>query len=166
MSLTRVDFGVLASTVVAAAGAIAALKFDKTIGVTITAVGAFAGSLISYLKARRVEKHALELAHIPATATIETNAKTVLVQTVTNERAKWRSEIREAAAELISLLRASSAQTIEYEQQRGLDNRNTTEPQYSSRLGCHLIDKYVRFQNLTRIDLIDSFGSADGGKRG
>lgn len=105
--MTRDDFGVLASTVVAAAGAIAALKFDKTIGVAISAGGAFAGSLISYLKARRAEKHALELAHIPALATIETNAKTVLVQTVTNERAQWRSEIREAAAELISLLRAS-----------------------------------------------------------
>lgn len=106
--MTRDDFTVVASTLVAAAGAVAALKFDPTIGVVITAIGAFAGTIVSYLKARRAEKHAFELAHIPANATLETNAKTVLVQTVTSERAKWRSELREAGAELIALLRVSS----------------------------------------------------------
>lgn len=107
MSFTREDIVFVASTVVAALTAIAAMKFDETVGIAIAAFGALAGSIFSYFKARRAEKHAIELATIPANATIETTAKTVLVQTVTNERAKWRSEIREAAAELISLLRAS-----------------------------------------------------------
>jgi hypothetical protein len=107
MSYTREDIGFVASTIVAAIAAIAAMKFDETVGIAIAAFGALAGSIFSYFKAKRAEKHAVKLANIPANATIETTAKTVLVQTITNERAKWRSEIREAAAELIALLRAS-----------------------------------------------------------
>jgi len=101
------DFPIVISTIVAAAGVVAGLKFDPTTGVVMTAGGVIFGALIGYFKAKRAEANALDVASIGASATIETNSKTVLVQTVTNERAKWRSEMRNAAAELTTLLRAS-----------------------------------------------------------
>jgi hypothetical protein len=100
------DFPIVISTIVAAAGVVAGLKFDPTTGV-VTAGGVIFSALLGYFKAKRAEANARDVATIGATATIETNSKTVLVQTVTNERAKWRSEMRDAAAELTTLLRAS-----------------------------------------------------------
>lgn len=110
--LERSDVGVAISSVVAAAGVIATLKFDATFGTIATAVGVIATAILGYLKARRAEasarKNALDVAGISAGAAIETNSKTVLVQTVTAERAKWRSELREVVTELVALLHASS----------------------------------------------------------
>lgn len=49
------------------------------------------------------------VAQIAAQANHAINDKTVFVDTVTRERATWRSELRAAAASLIALLRASGA---------------------------------------------------------
>lgn len=110
--IDRIDVSAIASTVVAAAGVVASLKFDPTIGTVMTAIGVIATAVFGYLKARVAEaatrKNAIDVAHISAGATIDTNAKTVLVQTVTAERAKWRSELREIVTELTALLRAST----------------------------------------------------------
>lgn len=108
----RTDVPAIASTVVAAAGVVASLKFDPTIGMVMTAVGVIATAVLGYVKARRAEaatrKNAIDVANISASATIDTNSKTVLVQTVTAERAKWRSELREVVTELTALLRSSA----------------------------------------------------------
>jgi hypothetical protein len=108
----RSDLTVVISSVVAAAGVIATLKFDQTLGTIMTAVGVIATAIFGYIKARRAEaatrKNALDVARISAGAVLDTNAKTVLVETVTTERAKWRSELREVLTELTALLRASA----------------------------------------------------------
>lgn len=116
----RSDIGVAISSLVTAAGVIATLKFDATIGTVATAVGAIATALFGYLKARGAEasarKNALDVAEISAGAAIETNSKSVLVQTVTAERAKWRSELREVVTELVALLHASARnETVEWQ---------------------------------------------------
>jgi hypothetical protein len=51
------------------------------------------------------------VAEITAQASQAINDKTVFVETVTKERATWRSELRTAAASLIARLRASGAGT-------------------------------------------------------
>lgn len=100
------------SSVVAIAGVISTLKFDATLGTIMTAVGVIVTAIIGYVKARRTEaatrKNALDVAGISAGAVLDTNAKTVLVGTVTAERSKWRSELREVVTELTALLRASA----------------------------------------------------------
>ena len=110
--LDRTDLPAIASTVVATAGVVASLKFDPTIGTVLTAIGVIATALLGYVKARRAEaatrQSAIDVANVSASATIGTNAKTVLVQTVTAERAKWRSELREVVTDLTALLRASA----------------------------------------------------------
>jgi hypothetical protein len=112
----RSDIMVVISSVVAAAGVISTLTFDKTLGTVVTAVGVIATTIFGYLKARRAEANAREVARIAAGATIETNSKTVLVQTVTAERAKWRSEMREVVTELVALLRASTRnETVDWQ---------------------------------------------------
>jgi hypothetical protein len=110
--LDRSDITVAISSVVAAAGVISTLTFDKTLGTIMTAAGVILTAISGYLKARRAEasarKNALDVAAISAGAAIETNSKSVLVQTVTAERAKWRSELREIVTKLFSLLHASA----------------------------------------------------------
>lgn len=118
--IDRIDVSAIVSTVVAAAGVIASLKFDPTTGTVMTAAGVIATAGFGYLKARRAEaatrKNAIDVANISAGATIDTNSKTVLVQTVTAERAKWRSELREVVTELTALLRASArSETVEWQ---------------------------------------------------
>lgn len=107
----RSDLTVVISSVVATAGVISTLKFDATLGTIMTAVGVTV-TAIGYVKARRAEaatrKNALDVAGISAGAVIDTNARTVLVETVTAERAKWRSELREVVTELTALLGASA----------------------------------------------------------
>jgi hypothetical protein len=112
VELDRSDLTVVVSSVVAAAGLVSSLTFDKTLGTIMTAAGVIVTAIFGYLKARRAEasarRNALDVAGISAGAAIDTNAKTVLVQTVTAERAKWRSELREVVTELTALLRASA----------------------------------------------------------
>lgn len=112
VKLDRSDLIVVVSSVVAAAGVVSSLTFDKTLGTIMTAAGVILTAIFGYLKARRAEasarQNALDVAGISAGAAIDTNAKTVLVQTVTAERAKWRSELREVVSELSALLRASA----------------------------------------------------------
>jgi hypothetical protein len=105
--MTRDDIGFGASTIIAVAGAVAALKFDSTLGTIATVGGAAVATCINYLKARRAERNAMAIAEVGANAVIDTNSKSVLVQAVTAERAKWRTEMRELAAELATLLRAA-----------------------------------------------------------
>lgn len=118
--LDRTDLPAIASTVVATAGVVASLKFDPTIGTVITAIGVIATAVLGYVKARRAEaatrQNAIDVANISASAMIGTNAKTVLVQTVTAERAKWRSELREVVTDLTALLRASArGETVDWQ---------------------------------------------------
>lgn len=112
LQVVRDNLGFALSSVTAAAGVIAGLTFDKTLGTMVTAAAAVATAVFGYLKARRAEKsaqkNARDIANISASAAIETNSKTVLVQTVTAERAKWRAEMRIVVSELVSLLRASA----------------------------------------------------------
>lgn len=112
VELDRSDLTVVVSSVVAAAGLVSSLTFDKTLGTSMTAAGVIVTAIFGYLKAHRAEasarRNALDVAGISAGAVIDTNAKTVLVQTVTAERAKWRSELREVVTELTALLRASA----------------------------------------------------------
>jgi hypothetical protein len=112
VELDRSDLTVVVSSIVAAAGLVSSLTFDKTLGTIMTAAGVIMTAIFGYLKARRAEasahRNALDVAAISAGAAIDTNAKTVLVQTVTAERAKWRSELREVVTELTAMLRASA----------------------------------------------------------
>ncbi|MEY8838944.1 hypothetical protein AB9K41_07925 [Cribrihabitans sp. XS_ASV171] len=68
-----------------------------------------ATALSSYFKsrsaARSARESAREVANISATASIDNTAKTVLVQTVTAERAKWRAEMRDQTERLAAILR-------------------------------------------------------------
>jgi hypothetical protein len=73
--------------------------------------------LSSYFKSRSAAKSAREseksardsardVANIAATTSTDNTAKTVLVQTVTAERAKWRAEMRDHVERLVALLNA------------------------------------------------------------
>lgn len=112
----QTDIGVVASTVTTVAGVIAGLQFSPTLGIIMTAIGVTATAVLGYLKARSAEKSARKSAHdvatIAADALVTNNSKTVLVQTVTAERAKWRAEMREHVADLVMLLRASGRSEI------------------------------------------------------
>ena len=101
----RDDLPVIASAVATTVAAVAAVKIDHNLATIATAVGAVVTALIGYGKARRAEANARTVARIAADATLDTNARSVLVQTVTSERAVWRREVRAAAAELATVLR-------------------------------------------------------------
>lgn len=68
-------------------------------------IAAAADRLIAEIAARGSEV----VAQIAAQANQAINDKTVFVDTVTKERATWRSDLRAAAASLVALLRASGA---------------------------------------------------------
>jgi sigma54-dependent transcription regulator len=106
----REDLPLIGAALVTAAGAIASLHFDKNLGVAVAGVGSIATAGIGYLKARHADANAKQVAQVAADATINTNDKTVFVQSVTAERAIWRREMREATTTLVSLLRCSSEQ--------------------------------------------------------
>ena len=108
LEITREDFAFGATAIVSAATVIAGLSFDKSLVTALGAAGTIATAVFGYLKARRAEATALAVAQVGADAAIETNSKTVLVGSVTSERAKWRAEMREISAELMALLRASA----------------------------------------------------------
>lgn len=99
------DIPVIASSIATAIAAIAAVRIDHNLATVATAAGAVVTALIGYRKTSRVEANARAVARIGADATLDTNARTVLVQTVTSERAVWRREMRSAAAELATILR-------------------------------------------------------------
>lgn len=101
----REDITVFASAAATIVAAVAAVKIDHNAATVATALGAVFTALIGYRKARRAELNAVEVARIGADATLDTNAWTVLVQTVTSERAVWRREMRSASTELTTILR-------------------------------------------------------------
>lgn len=112
LQITKTDVGFVVSALTTIVGAIANVKFDPTVGATLAAIGVIATSAFGYLKARGADRSAKEsaekVANIAATASTDNTAKTVLVGTVTAERAKWRAEMRAYAEELIMLLRSST----------------------------------------------------------
>lgn len=101
----REDVLVILSAIGTTIAAVAAVKVDHNLATLATAGGALLTSLLGYWKARKADANARAVARIGADATLDTNARTVLVQTVTSERAIWRREIRSAAAELGTILR-------------------------------------------------------------
>lgn len=101
----RADLPIILSSVGTIIVAIAAVKIDHNLATVATAGGAVITALIGYRKAARADANSRAVAHIGADATLDTNARTVLVQTVTAERAVWRREMRSAAAELVTILR-------------------------------------------------------------
>ena len=107
--VTKADVGAAVGTFVAVVGVLAGLKFDSSVTTALTAAGVIATALASYFKsrsaARSARESAREVASIAATASMDNTAKTVLVQTVTAERAKWRAEMRDQTARLAALLR-------------------------------------------------------------
>ena len=109
-NVTKADVGVAVGTITAIVAALADLKFDSSVTKALTAAGVIATALLSYLKsrsaARSARESAREEANIAAAASIDNTAKTVLVQTVTAERAKWRAEMRDQTERLAALLRA------------------------------------------------------------
>ncbi len=108
IDVTKSDVGVALGTVTAIVGVIAGLKFDNSVTTALTAAGVIATALSSYFKSRSAARSARESAHevanIAATASIDNTAKTVLVQTVTAERAKWRAEMRDQTERLAAFL--------------------------------------------------------------
>lgn len=109
IDVTKADVGVVVGTVTAIVGVLADLKFDSSVTTALTAAGVIATALASYFKSRsaakNAQKSAREVANIAATASMDNTAKTVLVQTVTAERAKWRAEMRDQTEQLAALLR-------------------------------------------------------------
>ena len=105
----RTDLPVIIAAFGTAVAAVVAVRVDHNLATVATAAGAVVTSLLGYLKARRADANAQTVARIAADAVMGTNAKTVLVETVTAERAVWRRELRAAAAELATALRSSSA---------------------------------------------------------
>lgn len=109
IDVTKADVGVALGTVAAIVGIIADLRFDSSVTTTLTAMGVIATALSSYFKsrsaARSARESAREVANIAATASMDNTAKTVLVQTVTAERAKWRAEMRDQTEWVAALLR-------------------------------------------------------------
>jgi len=117
IEITKADVGVAVGTTAAIAGILAHLKFDSSVTTGLTAAGVIATALSSYFKSRSAAKSAREseksardsardVANIAATTSTDNTAKTVLVQTVTAERAKWRAEMRDQVERLVALLRA------------------------------------------------------------
>ena len=108
--VTKADVGVVVGTVTAILGVLADLKFDSSITTALTAAGVIVTALASYFKSRSAAKSAQqsarEVANIAAMASVDNTAKTVLVQTVTAERAKWRAEMRNQTEQLVALLRS------------------------------------------------------------
>lgn len=100
----RDDLPVIASSIATVVAAVAAVKIDHNLATVATAAGAVVTALIGYRKASRADANARAVARIGADATLDTNARTVLVQTITSERAVWRWEMRSAAAELSTIL--------------------------------------------------------------
>jgi len=109
IDVTKADAGVAVGTVTAIVGVLTDLKFDSSVSTALTAAGVIATALSSYFKsrsaARSARESAREVADIAATASIDNTAKTVLVQTVTAERAKWRAEMRDQTERLAAILR-------------------------------------------------------------
>lgn len=117
--LSKIDLGFGLSTITTVAGILAHLKFDPTVATTITALGAIATAVFGFLKARNAEKSARnsarEVADIAAKVSADNTSKTVLVETVTAERAKWRAEMREYVERLVALLESSSrGETVDW----------------------------------------------------
>jgi len=117
IDVSKADFGVAVGTATAIAGILAHLKFDNSVTTALTATGVIATALSGYFKSRSAAKSAREseksardsardVANIAATTSTDNTAKTVLVQTVTAERAKWRAEMRDHVERLVALLRA------------------------------------------------------------
>ena len=117
IDVSKADVGVALGTATAIAGVLAHLKFDSSVTSALTAAGVIATALSSYFKSRSAAKSAREseksardsareVANIAATTSTDNTAKTVLVQTVTAERAKWRAEMRDQTERLVALLRA------------------------------------------------------------
>lgn len=117
IDVSKADFGVAVGTATAIAGILAHLKFDSSVTTALTATGVIATALSSYFKSRSAAKSAREseksardsardVANIAATTSMDNTAKTVLVQTVTAERAKWRAEMRDHVERLVAFLRA------------------------------------------------------------
>jgi len=117
INFSKADVGVAIGTVTAIAGILAHLKFDNSVTTALTSAGVIATALLGYFKSRSAAKSAQEseksardsardVANIAATTSTDTTAKTVLVQTVTAERAKWRAEMRDYVERLVALLRA------------------------------------------------------------
>lgn len=117
IDVSKADVGVALGTATAIAGVLAHLKFDSSVTSALTAAGVIATALSSYFKSRSAARSAREseksardsareVANIAATTSANNTAKTVLVQTVTAERAKWRAEMREQTERLVALLRA------------------------------------------------------------
>jgi hypothetical protein len=109
IDVTKADVSVVVGIVTAIVGVLADLKFDSSITTALTAAGVIATALASYFKsrsaARSARESAQEVANIAAMASIDNTAKTVLVQRVTAERAKWRAEMRDQTERLAALLR-------------------------------------------------------------
>ncbi len=109
-NVTNADVGVAVGTVTAIVGVLADLKFDSSVTTALTAAGVIATALLSYFKsrsaARSARQSARDVANIAAATSIDNTAKTVLVQTDTAERAKWRAEMRDQTERLAALLRA------------------------------------------------------------
>lgn len=119
IEVAKEDASVLVGTVTTIAGVLADLKFDNSFTSALTAVGVIVTALASYWKSRSAAKSAREsekaahasadsVAKIAAKASTDNTSKTVLVQTVTAERATWRAEMREHTSALVMLLHASA----------------------------------------------------------
>ncbi|KMS60054.1 hypothetical protein V474_11875 [Novosphingobium barchaimii LL02] len=117
IDVSKADIGMAVGTVTAIAGVLAHLKFDSSVTTVLTASGVIATALASYFKSRSAARSAQEsetsarnsardVANIAAATAADNTAKTVLVQTVTAERAKWRAEMRDQVERLAAQLRA------------------------------------------------------------
>lgn len=115
--VSKADIGVAVGTATAIVGILAHLKFDSSVTTALAAGGVIATALSSYFKSRSAAKIAREseksardsvreVANIAATTSADNTAKTVLVRTVTAERARWRAEMRDQTERLAVLLRA------------------------------------------------------------
>lgn len=117
IDVSKADVGTWLGTFTALAGIVMNLKFDNSLTDLVTAIGVIATALSSYFKSRSAAKSALEsqisaqasareVANIAATTSTDNTAKTVLVQTVTAERAVWRAEMRDKTERLATMLRS------------------------------------------------------------
>ena len=117
IEISKADVGVAIGGVTAIAGILGHLRFDNSVTTALTAGGVIATALSSYLKSRTAMKSAREseksardsaheVANIAARTSTDNTAKTVLVETVTAERAKWRAEMRNHVEHLVRHLRA------------------------------------------------------------
>jgi hypothetical protein len=117
IEVSKLDVGAGLGATIAIVGVLADLKFDSSFTMALTAIGVIATALLSYFKSRSAARSARvseksardsarDVANIAATTSADNTAKTVLVQTVTAERAKWRAEMRDQTEQLAALLRA------------------------------------------------------------